>query len=223
MRTQQKGRPQAKRIGILGGTFDPIHIGHLIIAQEALARLRLDHLLFVPVGQPPHKLDRAITDPEQRVDIVRLAIADHAQLGLSRVDVDRSGPCYSVDTIRLLREQWEGDVKLSFLVGADSLVDLPTWYHPDRLIRQCQVIAVRRPGFHVDLDALEDVLPGARTLIHTMEAPFLDISSTDIRRRVREGLPIRVHGPAPGRAVHPRARTVPGTTRGSVKKPGIGQ
>jgi len=185
------------RIGMLGGTFDPIHLGHLIIAQEALARLALERMLFVPAGQPPHKLNRYITGAEQRVEMVRLAIADHAQLDLSRVDVDRKGPCYSVDTVRLLEQEWGGGAEITFLIGADSLADMPVWYHPERLIRQCQVVAVQRPGFRVDLDALENALPGARSLIQTLDAPVIDLSSTEIRRRVRVGLPIRYMVPRP--------------------------
>ena len=179
------------RIGVIGGTFDPIHLGHMLVAEEASARLELDRVLFVPAGAPPHKVGGGITDPEFRLEMVRLAISDHAHFGVSRIDVDRLGPSYTVDTIRLLRDEWGMDAEIYFLIGADSLVDLPIWHQPERLLRLCQVVALRRPGYEVDLDELDQLLPGAASLVRMMDIPVLDISSTEIRQRVRQGQSIR--------------------------------
>jgi nicotinate-nucleotide adenylyltransferase len=184
------------RIGVIGGTFDPIHTGHLIVAEEVRARFDLSQVVFVPAGRPPHKLDREITDPEHRFEMVRLAIADNEGFAVSRVDLDRGGPCYTVDTVGLLQDTWGTDVRIYFLIGADSLADLPTWYQPQRLLRLCQVVAVTRPGYPVDLPALEQQLPGAAALIQTLDTPTLNISSTEIRRRVRGGGSIRYLVPA---------------------------
>jgi len=185
------------RVGVLGGTFDPIHIGHLIIAEEVWSQLGLSHVVFVPAGQPPHKRAPAITDPELRVEMVHLAIEDNAHFALSRVDVDRAEPCYSVETVRLLLEAYGRGSEIDFVIGADSLAELPTWYRPDRLLGLCRVVAVRRPGYPVDLAALDRHLPGASSNIRLLEAPLLGISSTDIRQRVREGRSIRYMVPAP--------------------------
>jgi nicotinate-nucleotide adenylyltransferase len=185
------------RLGVIGGSFDPIHIGHLIVAQEACTSLALERMLFVPAGQPPHKLGRAMTDPAHRVEMVQRAIAGNACFSLSRVDVDRPGPCYTVDTIHILREIWGADAEIDFLIGSDMLADLPTWRQPGRLIHLCQVVAVRRPGYQVDLDQLDRRLPGAAAAIQMLDAPTLDISATAIRARVRSGRSIRYLVPEP--------------------------
>jgi nicotinate-nucleotide adenylyltransferase len=179
------------RIGVIGGTFDPIHTGHLIIAEEARTRLGLSRVVFVPAGQPPHKLERAITDPEHRFEMTRLATADNERFCVSRVDLDREGPCYTVDTIGLLQDAWGKDAEICFLIGADSLADLPTWREPERLLRVCRLVAVTRPGHEVDLRTLERQLPGVSSLVELLDTPTLDISSTEIRRRAHEGLSTR--------------------------------
>jgi nicotinate-nucleotide adenylyltransferase len=173
-------------IGLLGGSFDPIHVGHLHIARQACAGLALDRVVFVPAGQPPHKLDQALTDPEHRFEMVRLALAEEPCFSVSRIDLDRPGPCYSVDTVRLLQEQWGPEARIYFLIGADSLVDLPTWYQPRRLLDLCQVVAIDRPGYGVDLTALERRFPGASPAILLEHVPPIGVSATEIRRRVAE-------------------------------------
>jgi nicotinate-nucleotide adenylyltransferase len=191
------------RIGVLGGSFDPIHVGHLSIARQVYERLRLDRMVFVPAGQPPHKLDKRLTDVEHRLAMVRLAIVDIPNFEMSRVDVDRPGPCYSVDTVRLLRDRFQpvhrpaAGPEIFFLIGADSLIELPTWYRPRDLLRLCTVVAVSRPGYCVDRDALSRLLPGAPPVTYLeLDAP-VDVSSTDIRRRVAEGRSIRGLAPEP--------------------------
>lgn len=175
------------RIGIIGGTFDPIHLGHMLIAKEARTRLELDRILFVPAGAPPHKTEQPVTDPGARLTMVQLAISDYSHYGVSRLDIDRRGPSYTVDTIRLLRDEWGMDAEIYFLIGADSLIDLPIWRQPEHLLRLCQVVALRRPGYEVDLGELDRLLPEAAFLVRMMDLPMLDISSTEIRQRVRQG------------------------------------
>lgn len=175
------------RVGLLGGSFDPIHVGHLHIARQAYDRLGLERVVFMPAGQPPHKLGQAMTDPEQRFEMVRLAVAGEPRFSISRIDLDRPGPCYSVDTVRLLQEAWGSEVRIYFLIGADSLADLPTWYQPRRLLELCKVVAMGRPGYDVDLDALNRRFPGAPPVAFMEHVPLVGVSSTEIRRRVAKG------------------------------------
>jgi len=183
------------RVGVLGGTFDPIHIGHLVAAEEVRAQLGLDRAVFVPAGLPPHKLSNDISPVDHRLAMVKLAIASNPYFAVSRVDIDRFGPCYTVDTIELLRAEWGPDIELYFIMGSDSLADILTWYRPERLIRLCSLAVVERPGYRVDMEELERALPGITSRVHFVNSPPLDISSTDIQRRVRQGLPIKYQVP----------------------------
>lgn len=184
------------QIGVIGGTFDPIHIGHLIVAEQVRTRLGLDQMIFVPAGMPPHKLDQIVTPAQQRFEMVQLAIADNPHFASSRIDMERLGPSYTVDTLRLLLDRWGAQTEIYFLMGSDSLIELPTWRQPDRLMRLCRIVAVGRPGYGVDMAELDRLLPGAAMLIRLMDTPIIDISSTDIKRRVREGRSIRYMVPA---------------------------
>ena len=184
------------RIGIFGGTFDPIHYGHLVAAEEARAILGLEKMLIVPAGQPPHKADRPVTPAEHRVAMVQLAIASNPHFVLSRVDLDRPGPHYSVDMVtRLRRELGPGDVYL--IVGMDSLMDLPSWHEAERLMGLCYIVGVNRPGYTYDLAPLEKAVPGISAHIRVLEAPQLEISSHELQDRVRRGLPIKYQVPEP--------------------------
>ena len=183
------------RVGVFGGTFDPIHIGHLVSAEEVRVKLSLEHVVFVPAGLPPHKLDHVMSPVEHRLAMVELAIASNPHFAVSRVDVDRFGPCYTVDTIELLRDEWGADVEIYFIMGSDSLLDILTWHNPRRLIRLCRLAVVSRPGYQVDLDELDALLPGVASRVQMLNAPELAISSTDIQRRVREGLSIKYQVP----------------------------
>ena len=182
------------RIGVLGGTFDPIHLAHLVAAEEVRVRIALERVLFVPAGLPPHKLHMNVTPTEHRLKMVELAIASNPHFAISKVDIDRSGPSYTVDTIELLRDEWGGG-EIYFIMGSDSLLDILTWHNPQRLIRLCRFAVVSRPGYHVDLDELDDLLPGVASRVQMLNAPELAISSTDIQRRVREGLSIKYQVP----------------------------
>lgn len=184
------------KVGVFGGTFDPIHYGHLVAAEEAWARLELGYVLFVPAGQPPHKLGRAISPAVHRVAMVELAIGGNARFLVSRVDVERAGPSYSVDMLAELQRRLGKAVQLHFIIGLDSLSELLTWHDPARLVQLCRVVAVTRPGYRwYDLASLEAAIPQARERIDIVEVPQLDISSSDLRQRVAEGCPISYQVP----------------------------
>jgi nicotinate-nucleotide adenylyltransferase len=184
-----------QRIGVIGGTFDPIHYGHLAAAEEARVRVNLEKVLFAVAGLPPHKLDEEVTPVEHRLAMVQLGIFSNPDFELSRVDVDRSGPSYTVDTISILQEQWGQGTEMFFILGLDSLVEVPTWHQPERLIQLCHLVAVARPGFEVDMRQLEDSVPGISSRVEIIDMPEVDISSSDLQRRVRESLPIRYQVP----------------------------
>ncbi|MGC8855434.1 MAG: nicotinate-nucleotide adenylyltransferase [Anaerolineae bacterium] len=184
-----------KRIGIFGGTFDPPHLGHLILASEACAQLHLSRLLWVLTPSPPHKRDQTITPLEHRHAMLELALADDPTFELSLVEMNRPGPHYTVDTLHLIAEANPG-ADLVLLIGGDSLRDLPGWHRPHDLLAACHEIGVmRRPGALTDLDALEASLPGIRSKIRFVEAPLLEIASREIRRRIAQGLPFRYYLP----------------------------
>jgi nicotinate-nucleotide adenylyltransferase len=187
------------RYGILGGTFDPPHIGHLALAQEACARLQLDRVWFTPAATPPHKLGQRISPPADRRTMVELAIAGDDRFGLDTVDLDQSGPSYTVETLRALRARWGESVWIGFIVGWDMLVSLPTWHEPIQALEALDgLIAARRPGYSQDgadderaLADLERQLPDLRARLRILSTPQLDIASSDLRERVAQGLPVR--------------------------------
>jgi nicotinate-nucleotide adenylyltransferase len=179
-----------RRVGILGGTFDPIHHGHLVAAQEARHQLDLDRVLIVPAGRPPHKPQQPITPAHHRLRMVELAIAPSAHLSISSVDLDRPGPSYTVDMLDLLRTEWGPDALAFFILGADLLADILTWHQPQRLIQLCRLAVVDRSDVDLDLGHLEEQLPGLTASIDWVRMPALDISSRDLRARVKEGRPI---------------------------------
>jgi nicotinate-nucleotide adenylyltransferase len=185
------------RIGILGGTFDPIHFGHLLAAEEARSSLHLDRVLFAPAEDPPHKQGHPILPVAHRLRMVHLAIADNAAFVTCTIDIDRPGPHYTVDTIRLIRKKWETDAdETFFIMGADSLAHLLTWHQPAQLIELCRLAVVARPGYRANLSKLEAALPGISSRLDWVEMPVLGISSSDLQRRVREGRSIRYQVPA---------------------------
>ncbi len=185
-------------IGVLGGTFDPIHIGHLILAEEVRARLNLAEILFVPAGQPWLKVDSPILPAEHRVEMVRLAIADKAYFKLSTMEIERAGPTYTIDTIAELKAQLGIGDELFFILGWDNLAELPQWWQPSRLITMCRLVAVPRLGYPLpDLEALEASIPGLSQRVTLMDKPEIDISASAIRNRVAQGLSIRHLVPEP--------------------------
>jgi nicotinate-nucleotide adenylyltransferase len=179
-----------RRLGILGGTFDPVHYGHLVAAQEACYQLELDQVLFVPAGMPPHKPARPVSTARHRLRMIELAIAGRPCFSLSRVDVDRPGPHYTADMLQLLKDEWGPGTTLFFIEGADALGDILDWYQPQRIVELAEFAVVDRVGVELDLGRLEQHLPGLSARLHRVQMPLLDISSTDLRQRVREGRPI---------------------------------
>ena len=170
--------------GVFGGTFDPPHLGHLILASESLSQLGLERLLWVLTPDPPHKPDHPITPLARRLEMLRLAIADEPRFEICDVEMDRPGPHYTVDTLRQLRAA-DPSRELVYLMGGDSLRDLPNWREPAEILRLCHKLGVmRRPYDEVDLDALERVLPGIREKVLMVDVPLLQISSRQVRQRV---------------------------------------
>jgi nicotinate-nucleotide adenylyltransferase len=182
-----------QRIGLFGGTFDPPHLAHLLLASEAAYQFELARALWVLTPNPPHKDNDPITALAHRLAMLELAIADNPVFELSRLELDRPGPHYSLDTIKLLAAQ-EPDAEITLLIGGDSLNDLPTWRSPSDLLAAVRQIGVmRRPGDSVDLSALEEKLPGLSDKVKFVDTLLQDISSTEIRRRVRSGEPYRYY------------------------------
>ena len=185
-------------IGVLGGTFDPIHNGHLIVAEEVRTWLNLAGILFVPTGQPWLKAESPISAAEHRVQMVRLAIADKPHFKLSTVEVERPGPSYMVDTMAELQGRLEDEDELFLILGWDSLAELPLWQEPSRLITLCHLVAVFRPGYSCpNLKKLEVHIPGLSKRVMILEKPGVDISASVIRDRVIRGLSVRHLVPRP--------------------------
>ncbi len=177
-------------IGVLGGTFDPIHIGHLIIAEEARVRLGLSKVLFVPAGQPWLKQDRDVTAAVHRVEMVGRAIADNPYFELSTLEAERSGPSYTVDTLTMLRRQLGSRASLFVILGRDTLAELPLWKEPQKVVQLCRLVVPPRLGSR-DLRHLETTLPGLLDKVIQLAMPVIGISSSEIRRRIAQGLSIR--------------------------------
>lgn len=178
-------------IGVLGGTFDPVHIGHLVLAEEVRARLGLAEVLFVPAGRPYLKEDTSISAAKHRLQMVRLAITDKSYFKLSTMEIERAGPSYTVDTIAELKSQLSDGDELFFILGWDNLEDLPQWREPRRLISICRLVAVPRVGYPLpDLNSLEKTVPGLSERVVMLDKPEIDISASVIRERVARGLSI---------------------------------
>ena len=179
-------------IGVLGGTFDPVHIGHLKVAEEVTARLNLSEVIFTPAGQPWLKADNLISAAEHRLEMVRLALSGKDNFKLSTMEIDRTGPTYTVDTMAELQSQLGADDELFFILGWDNLAQLPQWHEPSRLIELCRLVAVPRVDYPPpDLASLEVTIPGLSERVILLEEPRIDINASEIRQRVRQGLSIR--------------------------------
>lgn len=182
-----------KRLGIFGGTFDPPHIGHLILAAEARDQLDLDCTVWVLTPDPPHKRGERVTPLEHRLNMVQLAIEEDDRFNLSTVDIDRPGPHYAVDSIKLLKEQYS-DRELFYLMGGDSLQDLPRWYKSSEFLAHVDGVGVmRRPGDDVDLRELIEALPELSEKLNFVTAPLLEISAEQIRIRAGESRAFRYY------------------------------
>jgi nicotinate-nucleotide adenylyltransferase len=181
-----------KRLGIIGGTFDPVHYGHLVAAQYAAYGFHLDRVIFMPAAKPPHKNAEGVLDARHRVAMVELAIADNPAFEMSTLEVERSGVSYTIDTIEILQQTYPG-AEIYFIMGMDSIYILDTWKDIERLVLMCRFIVVTRPAYELKRSdpALQKVPPGFWTRVDFLEIPAIDISSTDLRTRVRQGKPIR--------------------------------
>jgi nicotinate-nucleotide adenylyltransferase len=184
------GFGESFRVGVLGGTFDPIHVGHLHMADTLRDALGLERIVWVPAGRPPHKAGQIVSSDRDRLAMLRLALQGAPRDVISRVDLDRVGPSYTADMLELLRVEL-APATLVFLMGEDSLRDLPTWHDPERILRAAELAVVGRPGIDVDLETVAHVIPGIRERVHVIPSTEMDISSSDIRRRVRAGEPIQ--------------------------------
>ncbi|OFM02222.1 nicotinic acid mononucleotide adenylyltransferase [Corynebacterium sp. HMSC06D04] len=175
-----------QRIGIMGGTFDPIHNGHLVAASEVAYRFQLDQVVFVPTGQPWQKEGRDVTAAEHRYLMTMVATASNPRFTVSRVDIDREGPTYTIDTLRDLRELFP-DAELYFITGADSLASIMSWHDWEVMLEMANFVGVTRPGYELS----KDMLPlESQTGIELIEIPAMAISSTDCRKRAGEGEPV---------------------------------
>lgn len=176
-----------RRLGVMGGTFDPIHHGHLVAASEVAAKFKLDEVVFVPTGQPWQKADRDVSLPEDRYLMTTIATASNPRFSVSRVDIERPGSTYTLDTLRDLRKHYGDDVDLFFITGADALSQILTWHGVLELFELAHFVGVTRPGTTLGEHDIAHLPPDKVTLL---EVPALAISSTDCRKRVKEHLPI---------------------------------
>ncbi|MFQ5398495.1 MAG: nicotinate-nucleotide adenylyltransferase [Anaerolineae bacterium] len=184
-----------RRIGLLGGTFDPPHLGHLWLAETARSQLQLDAVLFLPVGRPPHKKNRPVTATAHRLVMTRLAIADAPHFLLDQTDIDRPPPHATYTLLPLIREAYP-DTRLWLLIGEDSLRDFPTWQQPAAIITHCRLAVLPRPGNYTDLAAVETAVPGVSAAVDWLDGPTLPISSRHLREWARRGRSIRYLVPA---------------------------
>jgi nicotinate-nucleotide adenylyltransferase len=173
-------------VALFGGTFDPPHIGHLVIADQALTQLRLDQVWFAPVGQPPHKPGRLVSAASHRVAMTRIAIATHAGFRVCETDVERPAPHYSLTLMQTLIAQ-HPEHTFTFLIGEDSLADMPKWHQPAALFALVNVVVAQRPGAEPNTAVIDAVVPGAAQRVRWIDTPMMDLSSTDLRLRLAAG------------------------------------
>lgn len=182
------------RVGVFGGTFDPVHQGHLVLAEQCREQGRLDQVWFLPAHRPPNKLEKALTRFDQRVEMLSLAIAGNPAFRVDEMEKERSGPSFTVDTIALIQERHPNE-EFWLLVGSDTLADMPHWYEPQRLVRQVGLLVMARPGTPVmtasNIQAQLGLGADAPIRMEVAETPSLDVSSRDLRRRVAAGRSIR--------------------------------
>jgi len=189
----QNNTKRYKKIGISGGTFDPVHHGHLIAAQEIRERLELDKVLFIPVGLPPHKKNQRVTEPEHRYNMVLEAIRSNPFFEASRIEIDRGGYTYTIDTLLNLKVIYGDDTRLFFIIGADVVPELVTWKRFEEVFKLCEFVAVNRPGSQREgfFESVRYLKERYSAIIHTIMLPSIEISSTDIRNRVKNGRTIK--------------------------------
>ncbi len=194
----QNSKAGQVNIGLMGGTFDPIHLGHLVSAEEARQQFSLDYVIFVPAGLPPHKEKIGVSAPEHRYLMTTLAVMSNPAFIVSRYEVDRTEPSYTIDTVRHFARQEAHEASLFFITGADAILEILTWKDYEELLKMCTFIAVTRPGYSLErLGEMRGSLPGIMNKVHLLEIPALAISSTYIRERVALGRTIKYLTPEP--------------------------
>lgn len=184
------------KLGVMGGTFDPVHNGHLVAAEEAWCRFELEEVVFVLSARPPHKTDEPHSSVSDRLNMIRMAVEGNQHLSVSSIEAEREGLSFTVDTLRELKKVYGGEVELFFVAGADAVMEILTWKDPEQLLAETEFIVATRPEY--PLEKIEKALPAFDSLgrpsierIHTMEIPELEISSTEIRMRAAQGRPFR--------------------------------
>lgn len=184
---------KASRIAIMGGTFDPIHYGHLVTAEAVWEKYNLDRVVFVPSGNPPHKMDIEVTGAEHRFLMVQMAVSSNPHFAVSRIEIDRRGFTYTIDTIREIKSEFNNKLDIYFITGADALFEILSWKEADELLKECSYIAVTRPGYtKKDLyDRIDFLKKNYGADISAMDVPAFAISSTEIRSRVQSGRTIK--------------------------------
>ncbi|EHM13108.1 MULTISPECIES: nicotinate-nucleotide adenylyltransferase [Jonquetella] len=189
---QRSDDGKTRRVGIMGGTFDPIHNAHLLVAQEALTALTLDGVIFVPTGDSYHKHNRHVSSAEDRYMMTFLATLDNPDFAVSRLEIDRDGPTHTVDTLREMRYWFpSGKVEFYFITGIDAVMTMDSWAEAEELPNLCRVVAVNRPGFAGENYRFENLSERLRQSIVQIEIPLMSISSTDVRRRVSQKRTVR--------------------------------
>ncbi|MEC9488550.1 MAG: nicotinate-nucleotide adenylyltransferase [Halanaerobium sp.] len=178
-----------KKIGLMGGTFDPVHYGHLATAESAADRFGLDKVIFVPTGVPPHKSNEHITSAQDRFNMVLLATINNYRFVVSRYEIDKEGPSYSIETVKHFKQIFNSEL-LYFITGADAILQLPTWKEPEKLLADIEFIAATRPGYSLK-DMQDSLYQQFDSRIHILEIPGIAISSTEIRNRVATGASIK--------------------------------
>ncbi len=182
-----------KKYGIMGGTFDPIHVGHLVIAEEIRCKFKLDKVIFIPAGNPPHKDNSKITSGDHRYQMTLLATISNPYFDVSSIELDRKGITYTIDTIKELKKCCKDSAEFYFITGADSLLELSTWKEVDQLLNMCKFVAATRPGFQMSKieTKVKELESKYSKAIYTVSVPALQISSTDIRNRIKEGTTVK--------------------------------
>ena len=181
------------RLGVLGGTFDPIHLGHLIVAEHARTRLELEKVLLIPSGQPYLKEGNKVTEAHHRLAMVKLAAISNPYLEVSSMEIDRPGSTYTIDTLKALHKEMPKPLDIFFIMGMDLLKEMSRWRHPERILDLCTVVAVERPGFTES--GLDPIAEGSARRVLRMEGPFIDISATGLREDVARGVSIKYRVP----------------------------
>lgn len=182
-----------KKLAIMGGTFDPIHIGHLMTAEEVRNEFDIDEVIFIPTGHPPHKDAGRVTDSEHRYLMTVLATVENPHFNVSRIEIDRPGTTYTIDTIEGIKEVYGSNIKIYFITGADAVHEILTWERVDELMKICEFVAVTRPGYKRRQlkEKVEELKRSFECKVHYLEVPALAISSSDIRERIGKNKPIQ--------------------------------